>query len=67
MIFNDVKRVLIVGLGLLGGRYARSLHKKGFAVDAITLEQSSLDFALAHGFIDRGSTEVDPSIITDAI
>lgn len=66
MIFNDVKRVLIVGLGLLGGSYAQSLHKKGFAVDAITLEQSSLDFALAHGFIDRGSTEVDPSMIADA-
>ncbi len=66
MIFNDVKRVLIVGLGLLGGSYAQSLHKKGFAVDAITLEQSSLDFALAHGFIDRGSTKVDPNMIADA-
>ena len=66
MIFANVKRVLIVGLGLLGGSYARSLHKKGFAVDAITLEQESIDFAIQHGFIDRGSTTVEPSLIAEA-
>lgn len=66
MIFNDVKRVLIVGLGLLGGSYARSLHKKGFAVDAITLERSSIDYALANGLIDRGSTQVDPAMVAQA-
>ena len=66
MIFHNVKRVLIVGLGLLGGSYARSLHKKGFKVDAITLEQSSIDFALQNGFIDCGSTEVDAALVTEA-
>ena len=66
MIFNDVKRVLIVGLGLLGGSYARSLHKKGFAVDAITLEQSSIDYALNNGFIDRGSVTVDADMVSQA-
>ena len=66
MIFNDVKRVLIVGLGLLGGSYARSLHKKGFAVDAITLEQSSIDYALDNEFIDRGSTTVDADMVSQA-
>ena len=66
MIFNDVKRVLVVGLGLLGGSYARSLHKKGFAVDAITLEQSSIDYALSNGFIDRGSTVVDAALVSEA-
>lgn len=66
MIFHSVKRVLIVGLGLLGGSYARSLRKKGFAVDAITLEQSSIDFALENGIIDRGSTEVDPTLVAEA-
>ena len=66
MIFNDVKRVLVVGLGLLGGSYARSLHKKGFAVDAITLEQSSIDYALNNGFIDRGSTSVDAALVSEA-
>ena len=66
MIFDRVQRVLIVGLGLLGGSYARSLHKKGFAVDAITLEQESVDYALDNGFIDRGTTQVDPLMIAEA-
>ena len=66
MIFQKIRRVLIVGLGLLGGSYARSLHKKGFSVDAITLEQSALDFALDRGFIDRGSTDVDERLVSEA-
>ena len=66
MIFANVKRVLIVGLGLLGGSYARSLHKKGFYVDAITLEQKSIDFAIENGFIDRGSTTVEPCLVAEA-
>lgn len=66
MIFHSVKHVLIVGLGLLGGSYARSLHKKGFSVDAITLEQASIDFAMESGFIDRGSTTVDATMIAKA-
>ena len=66
MIFSDVKRVLIVGLGLLGGSYAKALKKKGICVDAITLEQSSIDYALANDIIDRGTTEVDATRIAEA-
>lgn len=33
MTLSDVKRVLIVGLGLLGGSYAQVLKKKGLAAD----------------------------------
>lgn len=66
MIFHSIRRVLIVGLGLLGGSYARSLYKKGFAVDAITLQQESIDYAQREGFIDRGSTEVDPILVAEA-
>ena len=43
-MFIDIsKRILIVGLGLLGGSYARGLRRFGFHVSAITLEQSSID------------------------
>ena len=38
--------ILIVGLGLLGGSYAEALTKKGYTVNAVTKEQSSVDFAL---------------------
>ena len=66
MIFSDVKRVLIVGLGLLGGSYAKALKKKGIRVDAITLEQSSIDYAMSHGIIDAGTTDIDADMIARA-
>ena len=43
MIVNVSKRILIVGLGLLGGSYARILKRFGFKISAITKEQSSID------------------------
>lgn len=58
--------ILIVGLGLLGGSYAKGLKKLGFEVNAITKEQSSVDYALEHGIIDDGTTEVDPDMIAKA-
>lgn len=58
--------ILIVGLGLLGGSYARALTKKGYRVDAITLDRDSIDYALAEGMIAVGSTEVEPSLVGNA-
>ncbi|MBR4116967.1 MAG: prephenate dehydrogenase [Clostridia bacterium] len=57
---------LIVGLGLLGGSYAKGLKKLGFEVNAITKEQSSVDYALQHGIIDDGTTEINPEMIGKA-
>ena len=58
--------ILIVGLGLLGGSYARSLKQKGFNVSAITKNQDDIDFALENGIIDNGTTELDAEIIGNA-
>ena len=66
MIVDVSKKILIVGLGLLGGSYARVLRRFGFHVSAITLEQSSIDYALRENIIDEGSTELDKKIIGDA-
>ena len=63
MIVNINKKILIVGLGLLGGSYARILKRFGFHISAITKEQSSIDYALREGLIDEGSTKLDESII----
>lgn len=51
-------RILIVGLGLIGGSYAEGLTKAGFEVGAVTRSQESVDFALSKGFISSGTTEV---------
>ena len=60
------KKVLIVGLGLLGGSYARGLKRFGFHISAITKEQSSIDYAINEGIIDEGTTELDERIIGEA-
>ncbi len=60
------KRILIVGLGLLGGSYARALKRLGFHVSAITKEQSAIDYALSEAIIDEGATEIDERIIGGA-
>lgn len=66
MIVDVSKKILIVGLGLLGGSYARALKRFGFHISAITLEQSAIDFAVREGMIDEGSTELDEKIIGEA-
>ena len=66
MIVDITKRILIVGLGLLGGSYARGLKRFGFHISAITKEQSSIDFALKEGIIDEGNTEIDARMIGEA-
>lgn len=58
--------ILIVGLGLLGGSYAKALTKKGYRVDAITRSRDSIDYALAEGMIAIGSNEVDPALVGNA-
>ncbi|MBQ4258792.1 MAG: prephenate dehydrogenase/arogenate dehydrogenase family protein [Lachnospiraceae bacterium] len=60
------KKILIVGLGLLGGSYARALKRFGFHISAITKEQSSIDYAIREQIIDEGSTTLDERIIGDA-
>ncbi len=66
MIVNVNKRILIVGLGLLGGSYARILKRFGFHISAITKDQSSIDYALKEDIIDDGSTELDEALIGQA-
>lgn len=66
MIVDVSKKILIVGLGLLGGSYAKVLKRFGFHISAITKEQSSIDFALKEQLIDEGSVELDAKMIGEA-
>jgi len=66
MIVDVSKRILIVGLGLLGGSYARALKRFGFHISAITKEQESIDYALREHMIDEGSTTLNERMIGDA-
>ena len=63
MTLDKDTRFLIVGLGLLGGSYAKALKKQGFSVEAVTRSQSTIDYALEQGIIDGGAAFPDPEII----
>lgn len=66
MIVDVSKKILIVGLGLLGGSYARVLKRFGFHISAITKEQSSIEYALKEHIIDEGSIQIDKRMIGEA-
>lgn len=57
MIERD-KIFCIVGLGLLGGSYAKGLKEKGYTVYAIDISEDGLNYALENNMIDKGSTIV---------
>ena len=63
MTFNRDKKILIVGLGLLGGSYAMALSRKDYRVRAITNSQSTLDYALEKGMIEGGSATVSEEAV----
>ena len=63
MTLDKDTRFLIVGLGLLGGSYAKALKKQGFSVEAVTRSPSNIDYALEQGIIDGGAAFPDPEII----
>lgn len=61
-IDSDTK-ILIVGLGLIGGSYAWSLSEKGFEVGGIDINGHSVSYALEKGWISHGKTYDDGEYI----
>lgn len=57
-------RILIVGLGLIGGSYAEALKREGFEVGAVTRSQDSIDYALSRGMIDSGTIDVSRDYVS---
>lgn len=66
MLLDKSKRFLIVGLGLIGGSYAKGLKKYGFSVTAIDKDPIAIDYAVQNGIIDAGWTEANEEAIANA-
>lgn len=66
MLLTNEKQVLIVGLGLIGGSYARSLTGQGYRVTAIDTNEASIRYALHERIIAAGSTSVDAAMVGQA-
>lgn len=59
-------RILIVGLGLIGGSYAKGLSRLGYHVTAIDTRAEAIDYALAHHMISEGYTQVSEEAVSSA-
>ena len=56
-------KLLIVGLGQIGGSYAQALSQRGFTVGAIDVDAASIAFAQQKGWISDGCDHADPAYI----
>ncbi|MCR4658197.1 MAG: prephenate dehydrogenase [Lachnospiraceae bacterium] len=63
MRFVKDEKILIVGLGLMGGSYAQALTDLGFEVGAVSRRQTTIDRALEMGMISHGRTDIDGDYI----
>lgn len=63
MKFDKDTKILIVGLGLIGGSYAEALSSGGYEVGAIDCNADSIAFALEKGWISSGRADTDGEYI----
>lgn len=59
-------KILIIGLGVIGGSYAKALTDKGYNVSCITKEDADIRYAKDHGMISYGTSEVEEELIAES-
>lgn len=63
MTLDKDKKILIVGLGLIGGSYAAALSQNGWEVGAIDPDPQAIAFAEKAGFIRHGRTDPEAEYV----
>ncbi|MDL2276792.1 prephenate dehydrogenase [Breznakia sp. OttesenSCG-928-G09] len=63
-MMNKDTTFAIVGLGLLGGSYAKGLKEAGYHVYGVARREETITYALEHNYIDEGS--IDPALVAKA-
>ncbi|MCI5575343.1 MAG: prephenate dehydrogenase [Clostridiales bacterium] len=63
MALDKNKKILVVGLGLIGGSYAAALSRNGFEVGAVDRDPDAIGYALEAGYIRHGSMTAEPDYI----
>ena len=64
-MLNKNKKILIVGLGLLGGSFASALSDAGYHVSALDLNEDSINYAIQNNIIKDGSTKVSEEYVNN--
>ena len=63
-MISEKSKITIIGLGVLGGSYAKGFAKAGIQAYAVDLNEDALRFAKENHWIKDGST--DPSLVKDS-
>lgn len=63
-LISEKSKITIIGLGVLGGSYAKGFAKAGIQAYAVDLNEDALRFAKENHWIKDGST--DPSLVKDS-
>ncbi len=63
MMLNRQKKILIIGMGLLGGSYAEGLTEAGFEVGALDPDNEAIRYAYDKGIIAHGDTIVKKAYV----
>ena len=66
MRFDKEKNILIVGLGVIGGGYAKGLTDKGYRIKCITKRKEDIEYAIERGMILDGASYPDEGMIGEA-
>lgn len=66
MAWINKQNILVVGLGLMGGSYAKGLKRIGYTVYGIDTNSESIKYAIDNEIIDDGSNFADPALIGKA-
>ena len=63
MALDKNKKILVVGLGLIGGSYAAALSRNGFEVGAVDRDPDAIGYALEAGYLHHRSATAKPEYI----
>lgn len=63
-MISKAKKIAIVGLGLLGGSYAKGLSRANYQIIGIDINLESIEFAKKLNWIYKGGD--DPSLVSEA-
>lgn len=66
MTIDKNTNILIIGLGIIGGSYAKGFSKQGYNISAIDKDEATIKYALKNGIVSKATSEVDARLIGQA-
>ena len=66
MMLDKNTKILIIGLGLIGGSYCLALKEKGYTVSAIDIDRDTVGYARKLKLVDYATDKIEPELIASS-